>query len=55
VLETVITALERLNLQNMTVGIISHVPELRNRIPRRLLVEPAEPGGRGTRVQIEKT
>jgi exonuclease SbcC len=55
VLETVITALERLNLQNMTVGIISRVPELRNRIPRRLLVEPAEPGGRGTRVQIEKT
>ncbi|WP_248926677.1 AAA family ATPase [Paenibacillus hamazuiensis] len=52
-LETVIAALEKLHVDRLTVGVISHVPELKNRLPRRLTVEPAEPGGRGSRVKIE--
>lgn len=52
-LETVITALERLHTDNLAVGVISHVPELRARLPRRLIVEPAEPPGAGSRVRLE--
>jgi len=52
-LDTVVTALEKLNSQNLSVGVISHVQELRARLPKRLVVEPAEPSGRGTRVKIE--
>jgi len=52
-LEVVMDTLERLHEDNLTVGIISHVPELRNRLARRLIVDPAQPGGRGTRVKIE--
>jgi exonuclease SbcC len=52
-LETVIAALEKLHMDNLTVGVISHVPELKNRLPRRLIVDPPEPGGRGSRVRIE--
>jgi exonuclease SbcC len=53
-LEIVINSLERLHLEKMTIGVISHVPELRARMARSLLVEPAERGGRGTRLRIEK-
>ncbi|MDO3678217.1 SbcC/MukB-like Walker B domain-containing protein [Paenibacillus ehimensis] len=52
-LDTVITALEKLHLDKLTVGVISHVPELRARLPRRLVVHPAEPNGRGSRVTLE--
>ncbi|KIL41700.1 hypothetical protein SD70_04785, partial [Gordoniibacillus kamchatkensis] len=41
-LETVIHALEKLHTDKLAVGVISHVPELRARLPRRLVVEPAE-------------
>ncbi|WP_159883827.1 AAA family ATPase [Paenibacillus puerhi] len=52
-LDAVVTALEKLHVDNLTVGVISHVPELRARLPRRLVVQPAEPGGRGSRVVLE--
>jgi len=52
-LETVITALERLHTDKLTVGIISHVPELRARLPRKLVVQPAEQAGAGSRIAIE--
>jgi len=52
-LETVMNSLERLHLEKMTIGIISHVPELKARMPRSLIVEPAEKGGRGTRLRME--
>jgi exonuclease SbcC len=52
-LDVVMATLERLHLENMTIGIISHVPELRQRLQRRLIVEPAEASGRGTRLRIE--
>jgi exonuclease SbcC len=52
-LEAVVTALEKLHMDRLTVGVISHVPELRARLPRKLIVEPAEPSGRGSSVRIE--
>ncbi|AFM39293.1 ATPase involved in DNA repair [Desulfosporosinus acidiphilus SJ4] len=52
-LETVMNTLEKLRFQNIAIGIISHVPELRNRLARRLIVTPAEAGGVGSRVKME--
>ncbi|MBP1156340.1 MULTISPECIES: SMC family ATPase [unclassified Paenibacillus] len=52
-LDTVITALEKLHTDKLTVGVISHVPELRARLPRRLIVYPPEPGGQGSRISLE--
>ncbi|MGI6544476.1 MAG: SbcC/MukB-like Walker B domain-containing protein [Limnochordia bacterium] len=49
-LDVAMTALERLHLNRLHVGIISHVPELRNRILRRLIIEGAVPGERGSRI-----
>jgi exonuclease SbcC len=53
-LEVVMDSLEKLRHENLTVGIISHVPELRTRISRRLIVTPATVSGAGSRVRIEK-
>ncbi len=53
-LEVVMDSLEKLRHENLTVGIISHVPELRNRINRRLIVTPPNFNGTGSRVRIEK-
>lgn len=52
-LETVITSLERLHHDRLTVGIISHVPELRARLPRKLIVQPAEHSGGGSKIVLE--
>ncbi|OMG00320.1 AAA family ATPase [Paenibacillus sp. FSL R7-0337] len=53
-LDTVITSLERLHNDQLSVGIISHVPELRARLPRKLIVVPAEQGGGGSTILLEK-
>jgi ATPase involved in DNA repair len=53
-LETVMAALEKLHMQNMTIGIISHVPELKNRLARRLILTAAEPGGAGSKIKLER-
>ncbi|MBM7643942.1 exonuclease SbcC [Scopulibacillus daqui] len=52
-LETVVTSLEKLHMNQLSIGIISHVPDLRERMPRKLYVEPAEPSGKGSRVRLE--
>ncbi|WP_044748771.1 AAA family ATPase [Bacillus alveayuensis] len=52
-LDTVVSALEKLHSNQLAIGVISHVQELRARLPKRLIVEPAEPSGRGTRVKLE--
>ncbi len=46
----VIGALEKLHMDSLAVGVISHVPELRARLARKLIVHPAEPSGRGSRI-----
>jgi DNA repair protein SbcC/Rad50 len=52
-LDTVVTALEKLHSDRLSVGVISHVPELRARLPRRLIVQPAQSLGSGSRVYLE--
>lgn len=52
-LEAVMDTLERLPLERVAIGLISHLPQLKSRLPRRLLVEPARPGGPGSRVRLE--
>ncbi len=51
-LEVVMNALERLRLERITVGIISHVEELKARINRKLVLTGAETGF-GTRVSLD--
>lgn len=53
-LDVAMATLEKLHIERLTIGIISHVAELKQRIPRRLLVEPAEAAGRGSCVRIEE-
>lgn len=53
-LDTVIDSLERLSCKERIIGLISHVPELKSRIGRRLIVEPATPRGNGSKVVVEK-
>ncbi len=52
-LDIVMSSLEKLPNENLSVGIISHVKELRNRVPVKLMVEPAESGLHGSKVKIE--
>lgn len=53
-LDTVLDSLERLSSTNRVIGIISHVPELRHRIARRLIVTPPNNSTEGSQVQTEK-
>ena len=53
-LDIVVDALERLSCKERIIGVISHVPELKNRIARRLIVEPPSMGGKGSRVFMER-
>lgn len=53
-LDTVMDALERLSSRDRVIGLISHVPELRSRMARRLIVEPPSLQGEGSRVRLEK-
>ncbi|HEX3033341.1 MAG TPA: SbcC/MukB-like Walker B domain-containing protein, partial [Bacillota bacterium] len=52
-LDKVMSTLEELPADRMTIGVISHVPEMRMRMARKLVVDPAQPGIQGTRVQFE--
>lgn len=53
-LDTVIDSLERLSTRERVIGLISHVPEMKARITRRLIVEAPEANGSGSRVYMEK-
>ncbi len=53
-LDTVIDSLERLSKKERVIGLISHVPELRNRMAKRLIVDPPSSQGDGSRIKIEK-
>jgi len=51
-LDKVMSALEKLHDKNRMVGIISHVRELKERLPRYLEVIPAGEDGQGSRIQM---
>lgn len=53
-LDTVIDSLERLSTKERVIGLISHVPEMKARITRRLVVEAPVVNGAGSRVYMEK-
>ena len=50
-LEIVFSVLENLKSEGMTVGIITHVEEIKNRVARKLMVYPAQVGISGTIVK----
>lgn len=52
-LDTVITSLEHLHQDHFSVGVISHVAELRARLQRKLVVIPTERTGEGSKVVFE--
>lgn len=54
-LDTAMTALEKLYTENLSVGIISHVEEIKNRVPIKLMVSSPIPGIRGSEVHIQRT
>jgi len=54
-LDLVMDSLERLCSANRVIGIISHVPEVRQRIGRCLIVTPPTFEGTGSRVRLEKS
>lgn len=51
-LDVVMESLENLHSDRLSIGIISHVEELKNRVPVKLLVSPCDVG-KGSRVKIE--
>ncbi|QQK76102.1 SMC family ATPase [Salicibibacter cibarius] len=51
-LDTVVNALEQLQTDHLAVGVISHVPELQERLHKRLLVEAPKPDGQGSCLTI---
>jgi exonuclease SbcC len=54
-LEVVIEALEKIHHDKLKVGIISHVESLKNRVPVKLLLTPAESGKGGSKVRLERS
>lgn len=53
VLDVVMDSLERVREKDLSVGLISHVEALKDRVPVKLLVEPAEPGVSGSTLRLE--
>lgn len=53
-LDTVMTSLEKLRSEQVSIGIISHVPELRQRVARRLIVHHARESDRGSYLEFEQ-
>lgn len=51
-LDVVMESLENLHNEHLSIGIISHVEELKNRVPVKLLVRSCDVG-KGSRVKIE--
>ncbi|MDZ4994151.1 AAA family ATPase [Clostridium perfringens] len=54
-LDVVMTSLERLHNERLSVGIISHVESIKNRVPIKLILTPAEAGIGGSKVKIERS
>jgi ATPase involved in DNA repair len=54
-LEVVMSSLERIHNDKLKVGIISHVEAIKNRVPVKLMITPAEAGMGGSKVKIERS
>ena len=52
-LDVVMEALENLHsLSSRAIGLITHVERIQNQMPVKLLVKPAESGGKGSRTKL---
>ena len=47
-------ALEKIRNKKRSVGVITHVEEIKNRIPVHLLIEPAKAGEGGSKISIQE-
>ena len=54
-LEVVMSSLEKIHHDKLKVGIISHVEAIKNRVPVKLILTPAEAGQGGTKVKLERS
>ena len=54
-LEVVMSSLEKIHNDKLKVGIISHVESIKNRVPVKLVLTPAEAGRGGSKVKIERS
>lgn len=54
-LDVVMGSLEKIHHDKLKVGIISHVESIKNRVPVKLLLTPAESGRGGTKVKLERS
>ncbi len=53
-LEVVMDSLEKIHNSRLSIGIISHVESIKNRVPVKLTVTPAVSGMGGSKVKIER-
>lgn len=54
-LDIVMSSLEKIHHEKLKVGIISHVEAIKNRVPVKLILTPAESGKGGTKVKLERS
>ncbi|SHH71055.1 exonuclease SbcC [Clostridium collagenovorans DSM 3089] len=54
-LEVVMGSLERIHNDKLKIGIISHVESIKNRVPVKLMITPAESGKGGSKAKIERS
>lgn len=54
-LEVVMDSLEKIHNDRLSIGIISHVESIKNRVPVKLIVSAAEAGMGGSKVRIERS
>lgn len=54
-LELVMESLERIQNKRLNIGIISHVEAIKNRVPVKLILTPAQAGLGGSKVRTEKS
>ncbi|KAB3525729.1 AAA family ATPase [Alkaliphilus serpentinus] len=54
-LEVVMDSLERIHNDKLSIGIISHVESIKNRVPVKLIVTAAEAGIGGSKVKLERS
>lgn len=54
-LDIVMCSLEKIHNEKLSVGIISHVESIKNRVPVKLILTPAQSGLGGSKVKIERS
>lgn len=53
-LDIVMDSLEKIHNEHLKIGLITHVESIKNRMPMKLMIEPAVAGEGGSKVHIER-